>query len=73
MAAPNPAIAVGVVPYSEPPATITSASPYWIMRAARPMLWVEVVQAVTTAMLGPLKPYVMDSTPLIMLTMEPGM
>ncbi len=52
----NPARAVGVVANSAPPATMTSASPYLMRRAAMPMLWVEVVQALTTEMLGPLKP-----------------
>jgi hypothetical protein len=33
---------------SAPPATITSASPYWISRADSPMLCRPVVQAVTT-------------------------
>ncbi len=37
-----------------------------------PMLWVPVVQAVTTAMLGPLKPYRMDRLPEIMLMTLPG-
>ena len=52
-AAMKPPIAVGTVPNSAPPATMTSASPYAIMRAASPMLWVAVVQAVTMEMFGP--------------------
>ena len=57
---------------SEPPATITSASPYWIKRAARPMLCKPVVQAVTAATLGPLRLNRMLKCPEIILMMEPG-
>ena len=57
---------------SAPPATITSASPYSIMRADRPMACRPVVQAVTTAMFGPLKPYLIDTWPEIMLMIDAG-
>ena len=63
----KPATVTGEVACSEPPTTITSASPYWIRRAPRPMLCVPVVQAVTRARLGPRKPYLMDRLPAIML------
>ena len=52
----KPATVTGDVACSAPPTTITSASPYWIMRIPKPMLWVPVVQAVTTAMFGPRNP-----------------
>src|SRR5690242_18635459 len=68
----NPPIATPVVEYSAPPATITSASPYWIMRIARPMLWVAVVQAVTQAMFGPFSPSMMDRLPEAMLMIALG-
>ena len=52
----KPATVTGEVACSDPPTTMASASPYWIMRMPKPMLCVPVVQAVTTAMLGPRKP-----------------
>ena len=61
-----------MVAYSAPPAIITSASPYWIMRIARPMLWVAVVHAVTAAMFGPLAPVMIDTWPATMLMMVLG-
>src|SRR3546814_12782343 len=61
--AQNPPTDVGVVAYSAPPAIIASASPYWIMRIARPMLWVAVVHAVTAAMFGPLAPVMIETCP----------
>ena len=36
------------------------------------MQWLAVVHAVTTAMFGPLRPYMIDSCPEIMLMMVPG-
>jgi hypothetical protein len=57
---------------SEPPAIITSASPYSIMRADRPMACNPVVQAVTTAMFGPRKPYLIETWPEIMLMIDAG-
>ncbi len=58
---------------SAPPQTIASASPYSIIRADRPIACRPVVQAVTTAMLGPLRPNMIDRLPEIMLLMVPGM
>ena len=63
----KPATVTGEVACSAPPTTITSASPCWIMRMPKPMLCVPVVQAVTTAMFGPRKPYLMERLPEIML------
>ncbi|MNT80303.1 hypothetical protein D3C72_2197420 [compost metagenome] len=57
---------------SAPPAIMTSASPYSIMRADVPMQCRPVVQAVTTAMFGPLKPYLIDRWPEIMLMIDAG-
>ena len=71
-AAAKPPMPSGVEPFSAPPATITSAVPSWICWAAKPMLWVPVVQAVTVAKLGPLKPYMMARLPAIMLMMVLG-
>jgi hypothetical protein len=59
--AQNPATAVGVQPCSAPPATMMSASPYWIMRMAMPMEWLEEAQAETAEKLGPLKPFMMHN------------
>ena len=52
---------------------IRSASPYWIVRMAIPIAWVEVVQAVTTPRFGPFSPYLIDRWPEIMLMIEAGM
>ncbi len=46
---------------SAPPATMTSASPHWMMRAASPMAWAPVEQAVTTALFGPRSPCRIDT------------
>ena len=50
----HPPPAVGTVAYSAPPATMMSASPYSMIRAASPMLWLAVEHALTVARLGPL-------------------
>jgi hypothetical protein len=44
----KPAMPSGVIAASDPPATITSASPNMISREASPTAWVPVAQAVTT-------------------------
>jgi len=54
--ATKPATPIGQIEASAPPATMMSASPYLIIRAASPMACAPVAQAVTTAWLGPLKP-----------------
>jgi hypothetical protein len=46
---------------SQPPATMTSASPSAIIRPASPMACEPVEQAVTTAELGPFKPCSIDT------------
>jgi hypothetical protein len=46
---------------SVPPATMTSASPSAISRAASPIACDPVEQAVTTALLGPLSPCAIDT------------
>ena len=55
-AAAKPAMPIRPSAASQPPATITSASSSAISRAASPMAWAPVEQAVTTAWFGPLKP-----------------
>ena len=57
---------------SAPPATITSASPYWIMRIAMPMLWLAVAQAETAENVGPFSPVISESWPGSMLMMVLG-
>src|SRR5438874_13338834 len=57
---------------SAPPATITSASPYSIRRAAAPMQCRPVVQAVTIARFGPRRPNLIDRSPELMLKIKDG-
>src|SRR4051812_49654687 len=71
-ACPKPPRPQGVVAISPPPATITSASPYWMVRMPRPMAWVDVVHAVTTPRFGPFRLYLIDRCPEIMLMIEAG-
>ncbi len=52
---------------------MTSASPYWISRHARPIECVDVVQAVTSARFGPRRPWWIDTCPAAALMMLPGM
>jgi len=52
----KPAMPISLIGLSAPPATITSASPSMISRAASPIACAPVEQAVTTAWFGPLKP-----------------
>ena len=70
--AQKPPSAVGEEPRSAPPATITSASPYWIMRIAVPMEWLDVAQADTAENDGPFSPAMMLSWPGSMLMMVLG-
>ena len=72
-AAPKPASEVGEIGASEPPAIITSASPYSISLPASPIAWVPVLQAVTMERFGPLRPYMIDRLPETMLMMVIGM
>ncbi len=69
---PKPPRPHSVVAISAPPATMTSASPYWMVRMPRPMACVEVVQAVTTPRFGPCRPKRIDRCPEIMLMMDAG-
>ena len=71
-AAAKPPTPSGETVDSAPPAIITSASPYSIRRPASPMQCRPVVQAVTIARFGPLKPYLIDRWPEIMLMIEAG-
>ena len=68
----KPPTDVGVVPCSAPPATITSASPYWIMRIAMPIEWFDVAQAETAEKFGPFRPFRMLSCPGSMLMIVLG-
>ena len=52
----NPATPVGQIQLSVPPATITSASPYWIARNASPIQFVPDAHAVTTLVHFPRNP-----------------
>src|SRR3546814_15576430 len=70
--AQKPPTDVGVVAYSAPPAIIAPASPYWILRIARPLVWVAVVHAVTAAMCGPLAPVMLGACSAVMLMMGLG-
>lgn len=60
LARPKPPMAKGWIHDSAPPATITSASPQAMNRAASPMEWAPVVQAVVAEWLGPMNPYFID-------------
>ncbi len=71
-ACPKPPRPHGVVAISPPPATITSASPYWMVRMPSPMAWVDVVHAVTTPRFGPFRLYLIDRCPEIMLMIDAG-
>ncbi len=68
----KPATPIGVMLASVPPATITSASPYWMERNASPMEWVPVAHAVTTLMHFPLRPNWMETFPAAMLLIIRG-
>ena len=72
-AAVNPAIEVGVMAASVPPAIMTSASSSAIIRAASPIEWVPVVHAVTTARFGPRRPNMIERLPDTILMMLLGM
>ncbi len=51
----NPQRPIGRMVASAPPQMKPSASPNLMMRQASPMLWLEVAQAVTMAMFGPMQ------------------
>ena len=71
--AQNPAMPSSHTAASAPPATITSASPHMISRAASPIACTPVAQAVTTEWFGPLKPYLIDTWPDARLISAEGM
>lgn len=73
MQALKPAMPISQIGLSVPPATMTSASPSAISRAASPMAWAPVEQAVTTAWFGPLKPKRIETWPETRLISAPGM
>ena len=68
----KPPMPSGDTVLSAPPATITSTSPYSIIRPASPMQCRPVVQAVTMARLGPVNPKRIDTWPAIMLMIDAG-
>ena len=68
----KPATPRGQMLASVPPAAITSASPYWMLRMASPMELVPVAQAVTTLMLFPFKPNIMETLPAAMFEIIRG-
>ncbi len=68
----KPPTEVGEEPRSAPPASITSASPCWIMRIAVPMEWLEVAQAETAEKVGPFSPLIRLTWPGSMLMMVLG-
>ena len=70
--AQKPPIDVGDEPRSAPPAIITSASPYWIIRIAMPIEWFEVAHAETAEKLGPLMPVSSETWPGSMLMIVLG-
>src|SRR3989344_945551 len=63
----KPAIPIGQIVASAPPASMMSASSSRIIRAASPIECAPVEQAVTTAWLGPIRPYLMLTWPEIRL------
>ena len=70
--AEKPPIPSWLEAFSQPPATITSASPYAINRAAKPIAWVAVVQAVEVARFNPLIPWRIATCPAAIFTMAEG-
>src|SRR5207244_13606517 len=72
-AAAKPARPIRQIAASAPPQTITSASSSAISRAASPIAWAPVEQAVTTAWFGPLKPKRIETCPEARLISEEGM
>ena len=72
-AAQKPAMPISHTAASAPPATMTSASPSAIRRAASPTACTPVAQAVTTAWFGPLKPYLIETWPEARLIRAEGM
>ena len=63
VSAVNPARPVGEIALSAPPATMISASPYWIARKASPIQCVPVAHAVTTLVHFPFAPVAIETFP----------
>ena len=59
----NPAIDKGVIPASEPPVIIISASLYFIDLKAIPIAWLLDAHAETTEKFGPLNPFFIEIWP----------
>ena len=68
----NPATPSSVIAASAPPATITSASPYWIERNASPILWFPVAHAVTILIFLPFNPSWIATFPAAMFEISIG-
>jgi hypothetical protein len=62
---------IGQIVASAPPASMMSASSSLIIRAASPIEWAPVEQAVTTAWLGPIRPYLIETWPEMRLISRP--
>ena len=73
MEAQKPPMPSSLMADSVPPATITSASPSAIRRAASPIACAPVEQAVTTEWFGPFSPWAIDTCPEARLMIRPGM
>ena len=67
----KPAMPIGQIVASAPPASMMSASSSLIIRAASPIEWAPVEQAVTTAWFGPISPYLMLTCPEMRLIRRP--
>src|SRR5438093_4231877 len=70
--AENPARPIATIDASEPPARKISASPNLIIRQDSPIALFDVAQAVTMHMLGPLRSYSIEISPLAILLINIG-
>src|SRR3990167_11028391 len=61
-----------VIELSVPPASIISASPYWIIRKASPMAFEPEAQAVVTQEFGPFRPKSIETCPAASFTIISG-
>src|SRR5262245_19630257 len=71
--APKPPMPIGVIAASDPPASITSASPRRMISKASPMAWADAEQAVQVAEFGPRAPKRIDTCPAARLMIADGM
>ena len=67
----KPATPSGLIVLSAPPASMMSASPSLIIRAASPIECAPVEQAVTTEWFGPIRPYLIETWPEVRLISRP--